>query len=74
MTLLLTGLSLASLPVILLYILIVVIFLALLWFILSKAPAPIAGWAQTIVIVLGGIILLWFLISLITGNGNPLQP
>lgn len=68
MTLILTGLSLASLPLILIWILIIVLFLWLLWFILSKAPEPIASWARAIVIVLGGVILLWFLISLATGR------
>lgn len=62
------GLSISSLPMILLYVLIVVIFLMLLWFILSKCPEPIAGWARLIVIVIGGIILLWFLISLAGGK------
>lgn len=38
--LLLTGLSIAALPTILLYLLIIVIFLALVGFILSKLPAP----------------------------------
>lgn len=66
--LLLAGLSISSLPQILLYVLIIVIFLVLLWFILSKAPSPIAEWAKVIVIVIGGIILLWFLISLATGG------
>jgi hypothetical protein len=62
------GFSLSSLPMILLGILIIVLFLALLWYVLSKAPAPIAEWAKVIVIVLGGILLLWFLISLYTGD------
>jgi hypothetical protein len=62
------GFSIANLPMILLGVLIIVLFLALLWFILSKAPEPIASWSKTIVIVLGGIILLWFLISLYTGQ------
>lgn len=64
----LSGVSLSSLPMILLYVLIIVLFLALLWFILSKAPEPVASWSKTIVIVIGGIILLWFLISLATGS------
>lgn len=69
--LLLRGLpefSLASLPMILLVILIIVLFAVLLWFILSKVPEPVAGWAKWIAVVLGGILLLWFLISLVTGT------
>lgn len=66
--LLLTGLSIAALPMILLYVLIVVIFLALLWFILSKLPAPIGTYAWWVVIVIAGIILLLFLISLAGGG------
>lgn len=71
--LLLTGLSLAALPQILLWILIIVLFLVLLFFILSKAPEPIASWARWIVLVVGGIILLWFLISLATGESLPIH-
>lgn len=69
MLLLLSGLSIAALPMILLYILIFVIFLALLWFIISKLPAPINNYAWWVVVVLAGIIVLLFLISL-AGSGS----
>lgn len=68
MLLLLAGLSLAQLPMILLYLLIIVIFLALVGFILSKLPAPINAYAWWVVVVIGGIILLYFLISLASGG------
>lgn len=69
----LTGLSLAALPMILLWILIIALFLWLLFFILSKMPEPIASMAKVIVIVIAGILLLWFLISLATGSGMPIH-
>lgn len=56
--------SLATLPMILVTLLIIVLFSALLFFILSKFPPQIAEWAKWIAIVIGGILLLWFLISL----------
>lgn len=61
---LLPPFSLATLPVILLVILIIVLFAILLFFILQKLPEPAQGWAKWIAIVIGGILLLWFLISL----------
>lgn len=63
--LLLPKLSLDALPMILLIVLIIVLFAVLLWFILSKVPEPIGSWARWIAIVIGGILLLWFLISLL---------
>jgi len=68
MTLLMLGLpqfSLAALPMILLTILIIVLFAAIVWFILSKFPGVVGEWARWVAIVLGGILLLWFLISLV---------
>lgn len=65
--LLIPQFSLAALPMILLVILILVLFAALLWFILDKFPEPIRSWAKWVGIVIGGILLLWFLISLL-GN------
>ena len=62
---LLPQFSLAALPMILLIVLIIVLFAVLLWFILSKVPEPIGSWARWIAIVIGGILLLWFLISLV---------
>lgn len=65
MLLALPEFTLASLPMILLVILIVVLFAVLLWFILSKVPEPVGSWARWIAIVIGGILLLWYLISLV---------
>lgn len=68
MLLLLTGLSIAALPMILLYVLIIVVFLAVLYWILSSFE-PSRPWAYKLVLILGGIILLLFLISLAGGGG-----
>lgn len=57
--------SLAALPMILLVILILVLFSGLLWLLLSKFPPEIAAWAKLVALVIGGILLLWFLISLL---------
>lgn len=57
--------TLATLPMILLVVLIIVLFAALLWLILSKLPPQIAEWAKWVALVIGGILLLWFLISLV---------
>lgn len=65
LALLIPQFSLAALPMILLIILIIVLFAVLLWFILSKVPEPIGSWARWIAIVIGGILLLWFLISML---------
>lgn len=62
--LLLAGLSLACLPQILLWTLIVVLFLVILFWILGKAPEPIGSNARWIVMVLGAILLLVLLIQL----------
>lgn len=57
--------SLETLPMILLVVLIICLFAVLLWYILSKVPEPIGTWARWIAIIIGGILLLWFLISLV---------
>ena len=57
--------SLAALPQILLVVAIVVLFVVLLWFALSKLPEPMGSWARWIAIIVGGILLLWFLVSLV---------
>lgn len=57
--------SLSALPQILLIVLIIVLFAVLLWFILSKVPEPIGSWARWIAMIIGGILLLWFLISMV---------
>lgn len=68
---LLTGLSIAVLPMMLLYLVIIALFLWLVWLILSRLPAPIGPWAWWVVCILAGILLLLFLISL-TGGGSPI--
>lgn len=64
LTLLVGGLSVAALPTILLYVLIFVVFLAVLYWILTLLP-PTNPYAGRIVLIAGGIILLLFLISLV---------
>jgi hypothetical protein len=61
---LLAGLNLAALPMILLYVLIIVLFLFLLYVILNAFP-PTKEYARTIVLIVGGLMLLLFLISLV---------
>lgn len=58
--------SIEALPIILFIILILVLFTAVLWLILSKIPDPtVQGWAKWIAAVIGGILLLWYLVSLL---------
>lgn len=57
--------SLAALPQILLIVAIIVLFVVLLWFLLSKVPEPMGSWARWIAIAIGGFLLLWFLVSLV---------
>jgi hypothetical protein len=65
---LLTGLTIANLPVILIYVLVVGIFLAVLWYIITKFfPAPIAGYAVAVVVVVAAIILIYLLLSFVGG-------
>lgn len=72
MLLLLTGLSIAALPTILIYVLVIGIFLAVLYYIITKFfPAPIAGYAVAVVIVIAAIILIMLLLSLV-GSGPTL--
>ena len=59
--------SLETLPVILLIVFIIVLFAVLIWFALSKLPEPMGSWARWVAVIVGGIMLLWFLISLIPG-------
>lgn len=63
-TLLLAGLNLTSLPYILLAVLAIVIFLAILYWILTLFP-PVSAYASKIVLIVGGIILLLFVLSLL---------
>lgn len=64
--LLLVGIS--SLPVILIYVLVIGIFLAVLYYIITKFfPAPIAGYAVAVVVVIAAIIIIWLLLSLVGG-------
>lgn len=72
MILLLVGLGLACLPTILVWALIVVVFLLILWLILSKLPAPINAYAQWIVLVVALILLLILLIQFAQGGVHTL--
>ena len=65
MTLLLAA-GVSSLPMILVYVLVIGIFLAVLYYIITKFfPEPIRGYAVGIVVVIAAIILIWFLLSLV---------
>lgn len=66
--LLLAGLGLSCLPTLLIWALIVVVFLLILWLILSKLPPPISGYAQWIVLVIALILLLILLIQFAQGG------
>ena len=69
--LLLAGLSVAALPTILIYVLIVGIFLAVLYYIITRFfPAPIAGYAVAVVVVIAAILLIYFLLSLVGGTSG----
>ena len=60
---LLAGVS--ALPIILIYVLVIGIFLAVLYYIITKFfPEPIKGYAVAIVVVIAAIILIYFLLSL----------
>ncbi len=64
MLLLLAGM--ASLPVILIYVLVIGIFLAVLYYIIRTFfPAPIQGYAIAVVVVVAAIIIIWLLLSLV---------
>lgn len=63
--LLLAG-GIGSLPVILIYVLVIGIFLAVLYYIITKFfPEPMRGYAVAIVVVIAAIILIWFLLSFV---------
>lgn len=65
--LLLAGI--ASLPVILIYVLIIGIFLAVLYYIISKFfPEPIRGYAVAIVVVVAAILLIYLLLQFVQGG------
>lgn len=65
--LLLAGI--ASLPVILIYVLIIGIFLAVLYYIISKFfPEPIKGYAVAIVVVIAAILLIYLLLQFAQGG------
>jgi hypothetical protein len=58
--------GIASLPTILVYALVIGIFLAALYYIITKFfPAPIAGYAVAIVVVIAAILLIYLLLSLV---------
>lgn len=63
---LLLAAGIGSLPVILVYVLVIGIFLAALWYIISRFfPEPIKGYAVAVIVVVAAIILIWFLLSLV---------
>lgn len=65
---LLLAAGIGSLPSILVYVLIIGIFLAVLYYIITKFfPEPIRGYAVAIVVVVAAIILIYFLLSLVGG-------
>jgi len=68
MFLLIAELGLACLPTLLIWALIIVVFLLILWLILSKLPPPISGYAQWIVLVIALILLLVMLIQFAQGG------
>lgn len=64
LALLFAGVS--ALPVILIYVLVIGIFLAVLYYIITKFfPEPIRGYAVAIVVVVAAILLIYFLLSFV---------
>jgi len=58
--------GIAALPTILIYVLVIGIFLAVLWYIITRFfHEPIRGYAIAIVVVVAAIILIWLLLSLV---------
>lgn len=69
---LLFAAGIGSLPVILIYVLVIGIFLAVLYYIVTRFfPEPIKGYAIGVVIVVAAIILIWFLLSLVGKTSSP---
>lgn len=69
MLLLLAGIG--SLPVILIYVLIIGIFLSVLYYIISHfLPEPIRGYAVAIVVVVAAILLIYLLLSFVGGGAS----
>lgn len=63
--------GIGSLPVILIYVLVIGIFLAVLYYIITKFfPEPIKGYAVAIVVVVAAILLIWFLLSFVGAVPN----
>ncbi len=68
MLLLLAGLG--ALPMILIYVLVIGIFLAVLWYIITTFfPEPIKKYAIAIVVVVAAILLIYLLLSFVGGSG-----
>ena len=64
MLLLLAGI--ASLPIILVYVLVIGIFLAVLWYVITSFfPPPIQRYALAVVVVVAAIIIIWLLLGLV---------
>jgi hypothetical protein len=69
MVLLLAGI--ASLPAILVYILIIGIFLATLYFIINRFfPEPMRGYAVGVVVVVAAILLIYLLLQFVGGGAS----
>jgi hypothetical protein len=66
MPLALLAVGIGALPMILIYVLVVGIFLAVLYYIIMKFfPDPIKGYAVAIVVVIAAIILIYLLLSFV---------
>ncbi len=58
--------GIASLPMILIYVLVIGIFLAVLYYIITSFfPPPIQRYAIAVVVVVAAIIIIWLLLSFV---------
>lgn len=72
MLMLLAGIG--SLPVILIYVLVIGIFLAVLWYIITNFfPEPIRRYAIAIVVVVAAILLIYLLLGFVGGGTSGLR-
>lgn len=63
--------GMASLPMLLVYLVIIGIVLAVVYYVINRLfPEPFKSWATVIVVVLGAILLIWFLLQLVGGSGK----
>lgn len=62
-----------SLVMLLVYLVVIGIVLALVYYVINSLfPEPFRKWATVIVVVIGGIALIWLLLSLVRGGGPSL--